>query len=105
LLAAALISLYVSRKVAGPLARLAAETEAIGRLQVEAHPVAHSPVQEVDHLAVSVERTKTSLRSFRKYVPADLVRLLLSTGQEATLGGEERRVTVYFCDLAGFTSV
>jgi adenylate cyclase len=105
LLSAVLISLYVSRRVSGPLARLAAETEAIGRLEVEARPVAHSPVLEVDRLAVAVEQTKTSLRSFRKYVPADLVRLLLASGQEAALGGESRCVTVYFCDLADFTSV
>jgi adenylate cyclase len=102
---ATLVSLYVSRVVSQPLSRLARETEAIGRLQVDARPVAHSPVLEVDRLAVAVEETKTSLRSFQKYVPADLVRLLMSTGQEAVLGGESRTVTVYFCDLADFTSV
>jgi adenylate cyclase len=105
LVAAVLVSLYVSRKVAGPLAKLASETEAIGRLELRPRPVAHSPVLEVDRLAVAVEETKTSLRSFRKYVPAELVRLLTSSGQEAALGGEKRRVTVYFCDLADFTSV
>jgi adenylate cyclase len=102
---AVLVSLYVSRKVAGPLSRLASETEAIGRLELRPRPVAHSPVLEVDRLAVAVEETKTSLRSFRKYVPAELVRLLMSSGQEAALGGEKRQVTVYFCDLADFTSV
>jgi adenylate cyclase len=105
LVTAVLVSLYVSRRVAGPLARLASETQAIGRLELHPRPVAHSPVLEVDRLAVAVEETKTSLRSFRKYVPAELVRLLLSSGQEAVLGGEMRRATVYFCDLADFTSV
>ncbi len=105
LIAAVLVSLYVSRRVAGPLARLASETEAIGRLELHRRPVAHSPVLEVDRLAVAVEETKTNLRSFRKYVPAELVRLLMSSGQEAALGGEKRRATVYFCDLENFTSV
>ncbi len=105
LLAAVIVSLLVSRRVAGPLVRLAAETEAIGRLELKAHPVVHSTVKEVDRLAVAVEETKTSLRSFRKYVPADLVRLLMSTGQEAELGGEKRRLTISFCDLANFTAV
>jgi adenylate cyclase len=59
----------------------------------------------VDRLARAVEETKTSLRSFRKYVPAELVRVLLSSGQEATLGGENRTVAVYYCDLADFTAV
>ena len=61
LIAAVLVSLYVSRRVAGPLSRLAAETEAIGRLDLHARRVAHSPVLEVDRLAVAVEETKTSL--------------------------------------------
>ncbi len=105
LVAAVLVSLYVSRRVAGPLARLASETAGIGLLDLKACPVVHSPVVEVDRLAVAVEQTKTSLRSFRKYVPAELVRLLLSSGQEAVLGGENRRATIFFCDLANFTSV
>jgi adenylate cyclase len=29
----------------------------------------------------------------------------MSSGQEAALGGEKRRATIYFCDLADFTSV
>lgn len=105
LLAAVFVSLMVSRRVAGPLARLAAETEAIGRLELQARPLVSSPVVEVARLAAAVEDTKTSLRSFRKYVPAELVRLLLSSSKEAELGGEKRRLTIYFCDLADFTSV
>jgi len=105
LAAAFLVSWTISRQVARPLEQLARETEAIGRLQVEPRPVAHSLVREVDRLARATEETKTSLRSFQKYVPAHLVRQLLASGQEALLGGENRTVTVYFCDLADFTSV
>ena len=47
--------------------------------------MAHSIVREVDRLAEAIEKTKTSLRSFGKYVPADLIRLVLTTGLEATL--------------------
>jgi adenylate cyclase len=105
LLAAIFVSLFVSRQVAAPLEQLAKETEGIGRLEVEPLPVVHSLVTEVDRLAVTMEETRTSLRSFQKYVPTDLVRLLLSSGQEAKLGGENRTVTIYFCDLADFTSI
>ena len=105
LFVAILVGLYVSTQVARPLERIARETEAIGRIELQAHPVAHSIVKEVDHLAEAVEKTKTSLRSFRKYVPADLIRLVHSTGLEATLGGERRRMTVSFCDIANFTTL
>lgn len=105
LLAATLISLYVSTQVARPLERLAEVTEEIGRFKLESSPVAHSVVKEVDRLAIAVEETKASLRSFRKYVPADLIRIVLATREEADLGGERRSMTISFCDLADFTTL
>jgi adenylate cyclase len=48
---------------------------------------------------------KASLRSFRKFVPAELVRGLLASGQEAKLGGKRQLLTIYFSDLEGFTTV
>jgi adenylate cyclase len=47
---------------------------------------------------------KTNLRSFQKYVPADLVRTLLLSKQEASLGGELRTLTIFFSDIASFTN-
>jgi adenylate cyclase len=38
-------------------------------------------------------------------VPRDLVRAVLASGQDATLSGDVRELTVYFSDLAGFTSL
>jgi adenylate cyclase len=102
---AVLVSLGVARQVARPLERLAREAAAIGRWHLEPRPPARSLVEEVHRLAVANENMKTSLRSFSKYVPADLVRTLLAAGQEARLGGENRRVTILFADLAGFTSI
>jgi adenylate cyclase len=38
-------------------------------------------------------------------VPKDLVRSLLADGQEATLGGERRRLSLHFSDIANFTAI
>ena len=105
LLLAVAIALFVSAQVARPLERIAKETQAIGLMEVEPRPVAHSLVLEVDRLAEATEDMKSSLRSFGKYVPADLVRSLLRSGQEAALGGENRIVTIYFSDIVSFTSI
>jgi adenylate cyclase len=101
---AVLASLFISRQVARPLEQLTQQVAAVGQLQFDAQPVPHSIIQEVDQLAAATEEMKAGLRSFRKYVPADLVRKLLEAGQEATLGGESRTVTIYFSDIANFTS-
>ena len=98
------VSLYISSQVAGPLENLAKAAERIGRLQVGAEPVRHSVVLEVDRLAVAVEDMKTGLRSFQKYVPADVVRGLVETRSEAQFGGQRRCVTTLFCDIVDFTA-
>jgi adenylate cyclase len=93
---AVFVSLHVSAQVAGPLERLAQQTTAIGRLQLDARPGIRSVVLEVDRLAVAMEEMKAGLRSFRKYVPSDLVGSLLAAGREARRGGELRTMTIYW---------
>jgi adenylate cyclase len=53
----------------------------------------------------ALDNMKTGLRSFRKFVPADLVRDLIALGQEAALGGENREITTMFSDIADFTTL
>jgi adenylate cyclase len=105
LLIAALISFYVSGRFGASLVQLARETSAIGRFDLEQHKPVPSLLMEVDQLSRATEQAKASLRSFRKYVPADLVRQLLASGAEARLGGENRDLTIFFCDLANFTTI
>jgi adenylate cyclase len=95
----------VAGQVARPLEQLAAEAEAIGRLEIEPRPPRRSVVTEVDRLAVATEEMKAGLRSFQRYVPADLVRSLLASGQEARPGGERRQMTISFCDIVNFTAI
>jgi adenylate cyclase len=104
-LVALLVSLSVSSQVARPLRRLLREAEAIGHLRLERQPVQHSVVAEVDRLGVAMEEMKTGLRSFRKYVPPELVRSFLALGREASLGGERRTMTILFCDIQDFTAI
>jgi adenylate cyclase len=99
------LSLIIAAQVARPLERLAEEAQAIGRLDLDRRCAAHSFIVEVDHLQTATDDMKASLRSFRKYIPADVVSKLLLSGQEAELGGERRRLTIYFSDIAGFTTI
>src|SRR4030088_3831749 len=45
------------------------------------------------------------LAAFRKYIPADLVKTLVSEGVEPRPGGSIRNLTVMFADIAGFTGL
>ncbi len=48
---------------------------------------------------------KVGLRSFRRYVPTELVRYLIKSGVEAKLGGEYQEITVLFNDIVNFTTI
>jgi adenylate cyclase len=99
------LSLFVARQVSRPVEQMARDVAAVGRLNFDAHPQLPSIILEVDQLQRALEDMKTSLRSFRKYVPADLVAMLMASGKEAVLGGERRPLTIYFSDVANFTTI
>ncbi len=44
-------------------------------------------------------------RTFGQYIPAELVAEMSRTGQEVSVGGESREMTVLFSDVRGFTSI
>jgi adenylate cyclase len=48
---------------------------------------------------------KIGLQSFRKFVPAELVRELIQTHQEAKIHGERREIAVMFTDIANFSTI
>jgi adenylate cyclase len=104
-LVAGALSVMLSRRVAATLSGIASETREIGRFKLAARPPVPSRIREISTLATAVEEMKTGLRSFQKYVPSDIVRQLIESGQEAELGGSRRELTVYFSDIAGFTSI
>ncbi len=102
--AAALVALRVARLAAEPLGKLQQETEAIGRLDFTCSQTTPSRIREIDLLSTAVDQMKTNLRSFSKFVPAELVGDLVRSGREAALGAQTARVTIYFSDIANFTA-
>lgn len=105
LLVAAIVAVIVSNRIAVPLRRISEDLERVGAFEFDDAAPPPSFVREVAVVGQTVARMKSSLRSFSRYVPADLVRELLASGREAQLGGARRRLTIHFSDIAGFTSI
>lgn len=97
--------LVFARRISEPLSLLEEEMKLVKRFQMNSDLEIHSFLKEVDNMAVSFHGMKQGLRSFQKYVPDDLVRELISLGREAVQGGERKKITLFFSDIAGFTSV
>jgi adenylate cyclase len=104
-LLALLVSLVVSRWIGHALQGLVRESGQIRDLRFEAASTPRPPFRELAEVADAFERMKVGLRSFEKYLPIKLVRQLLERQAEPRLGGEDREVTIYFSDIAGFTPI
>ncbi len=102
---AVVLGFVLSRNISQPLARLAQQMEQVKNFVLDFGNPVRSWLIEVDHMGQSFSNMTKGLRSFKKYVPADLVRELIALEQEAVVGGENRHVTVFFSDVVGFTSI
>jgi adenylate cyclase len=99
------LGFWLASRMARHLQRVVQETHEIAQFRLMPKEFKPSAIKEIGRLETSFEEMKSGLRSFQKYVPADLVRNILASGQEAKLGGSRRRITVFFSDIASFTKI
>jgi len=105
LLIAALAILSANRLVVAPLLRIAGQLKHIEEFRLERVGRLTSPLRELDDLSGALSQMSRGLASFRKYMPTELVRTLVSRGVEARPGGHLQTLTVMFTDLAGYTGI
>jgi adenylate cyclase len=106
ILAAGLFSAWLARRViARPLITVVDELRHVERFEldrVRRHP---SRLAEIENLSSAIADMAGGLAAFRKYIPADLVKMLVREGIEPRPGGSTRNLTVLFADIAGFTGL
>src|SRR3984885_807939 len=105
LTAGTLFAIWLSHQLATPLTKLSNDLEQVGRFELTNQPPPKSAVREIVIVGDSLDRMKSGLRSFVKYVPRDVVRELILQKQDAARGGALRRLTLFFSDVAGFTRI
>lgn len=78
----------------------------VGELRLDAPPATSlSHLREVAVLQNGLLLLIESLRAFARFVPDDLVRRIAYSGQGFTETVAETEITIFFCDIAGFTSM
>jgi adenylate cyclase len=87
-----------------PLDHIIRQTHEVERFNLDAVHTVPTYISEIHELSAAVHQMSLGLVSFRKYLPTELVRSLLSEGIRAMPGGEQRTLTILFMDLAGFTA-
>ena len=103
---AGLLSAWLAQRlIAAPLIKVVGEIRHVERFdldKVQRHP---SRLTEIENLSGAIGDMAQGLAAFRKYIPADLVKRLISDGNGARLGGAVKPMSVMFIDLAGFTGM
>jgi adenylate cyclase len=102
---AILLSIFIARSISQPIKLLAGETKKIKDFHLDDRIEITSYIKEIQSMSNAISAMKTGLQSFRKYVPAELVRQLIHTGEETRRGGQKRELTVFFSDISEFTTI
>jgi class 3 adenylate cyclase len=100
-----LIFFMLYREIKNPVLKLVAETDKIKNFDLAEKVEIPASLAELEILIKAVGDMKMGLQSFQKYVPANLVRQLIETHQEARIGGKLKELTVFFSDVADFTHI
>ncbi|HEY2210880.1 MAG TPA: adenylate/guanylate cyclase domain-containing protein [Bradyrhizobium sp.] len=106
IVAAGIVSALLARRViATPLIMVVDEVKHVARFDLEKVRRHASRLIEIENLSNAIADMAGGLAAFRKYIPADLVKTLVSEGIEPSPGGSIRNLTVLFADIAGFTGL
>ncbi len=107
LIAALALSFYLARAVAQPLERLQQAVLRLKEMDFREGPEREqSGVVEVQELADGITALQGTLRVVKRFIPSSVVGQIIRNEENAReMQVEEREVTIFFSDLAGFTSL
>merc|ERR1719203_701691 len=101
--------MYLSKSLLKPLRTLAEEMRTVADLQLAGLAEDNSTVvhtaAEMNLIQQIFDNMKKAIKSWGKYVPWPVVQLLLQAGVDAKPGVDECEVTIFFNDIASFTTI
>ncbi|HPC38763.1 MAG TPA: adenylate/guanylate cyclase domain-containing protein [Exilispira sp.] len=100
-----ILGLIIAKMISTPLSELTSIIKMIEKLKLDNQKAVISNIKEITEISESVDNMKKALKSFRKYVPADLVNELMSMHKEAILSVEKKELTICFTDIENFTTI
>lgn len=98
-----IIAMFISRRITRPLALIENDIDRIQHLHLDESVVINTHFREISSMSHTLSNMKKALKSFRKYVPAELVTELIRSKEEAGLHVERKNITLMFTDIENFT--
>jgi adenylate cyclase len=99
------LSLIIAREISNPVSSVTADMLKIKNFNLDTTADSSSMIHEIREMTDALESMKIGLRSFKKYVPTELVSDLIKLKKEATLEVENRHITILFTDIKNFTTI
>lgn len=96
---------FMARKISAPIEAVSGAIERIRSLSFGENVPAESPILEVFQLQRATGLLDNALRSFALFAPVGLVRDLIESGRPMVPSVEQRFLTIFFCDVEGFTAI
>jgi adenylate cyclase len=93
------------KSIGEPLEKMAADVVKIGRGDISFSDNPKSSYTEIIQLSEGIEKMKSGLLSFRKYIPYKVVNQVLASRKTAEPFAEKKELTIFFSDLENFTTI
>eukprot|EP00941_MAST-03F_sp_MAST-3F-sp1_P000197 g197.t1 len=94
-----------AKRVTDPIEVLCQEMSEVARLEFDDTKLKPSKVYEIRKMQNSFIKMKSGLRGFVKYAPQDVVRHMLSQGEDAKLEVAPKRVSIMFSHIHDFDAL
>lgn len=104
-LAGMLAAVLFARLISNTLYALTGEARQIGNLEFETRTPPNSWIFEINVLANALASARDAIRTFSLYVPRELVRKIVNSGQAIVGSASRQDVTVLFTDIQDFTTI
>lgn len=105
LTAGILAALMIARLVSNSLTALTDTAMRIGDLDMRQSTAVDLRIAEINTLADALGSAGEAIRTFALYVPRELVRRIVASGQSVAGNAVRQRVTVLFTDIQDFTTI
>jgi adenylate cyclase len=105
ILIGAILTSIFSSSLSRPIKKLAEDANLICQLRLGEVKQTISRIKEISTMSESFTQMKNAISSFQRYMPIALVKKLIISGKVATVGGENKELTLMFTDIQNFTSL
>ncbi|MEQ1952242.1 adenylate/guanylate cyclase domain-containing protein [Mesorhizobium yinganensis] len=105
LVAGILVAIVVARLISRALLALSEDARQIGNLDFKAQPAGFSWIAEINTLSRALSSAREAIRTFALYVPRELVRNIVASGQANAGKAIRQEATVLFTDIRDFTTI